>query len=326
MQIGRYKFDNPVFLAPMAGITDSPFRQLCCSMGAGHAISEMTTSKPELRNNRKTLLRLEHRDETGPIHIQIAGSNPEEMAMAARFCVENGADIIDINMGCPAKKVCRKLAGSSLLRDEGLVREIIESVVLAVDVPVTLKTRTGWDAKQKNAVRVGRIAEAAGVAAVTLHGRARNDFYKGRAEFDSLRRLRDAVSIPLIANGDITSAEQAARVLTDTGADAVMIGRAARLRPWLPGKISAFLASGVDLDEPDAQQKRDILLGLVRSLHQFYGPGPGTRMARKHISWQLTPFSPPSHVRQAILKAPTPKVQLDLIETFLSPDEIAKAA
>jgi tRNA-dihydrouridine synthase B len=316
MRIGRHEFANRVFLAPMAGITDKPFRTLCRSLGAGHAIAEMVTSDPSLRHTRKSRTRSDHDGEPSPVHAQIAGSDPRLMADAARHNADLGADIIDINMGCPAKKVCNKLAGSSLLRDERLVAKILESVVEAVDVPVTLKTRTGWDAADRNIVNVGRIAEGAGVAAITLHGRARNDFYRGRAEHESMIALRGAVSLPLIANGDLTCAREAREVLDRTGADAVMIGRAAQSRPWLPGLIAAFLDKGIESDEPGPEQRRDILRRLVTELHAYHGDTLGVRIARKHISWQLACFSPDPAERRAILEAREPRRQLSLLDAF----------
>ncbi len=316
MRIGPYRFDDPVFLAPMAGITDKPFRMLCRTLGAGHAISEMVGSRPELRDSAKSRSRIDHRGERGPVHVQIAGSDPDQMADAARYNVDLGADLIDINMGCPAKKVCSKLAGSSLLRDEALVAAILERVAHAVSVPVTLKTRTGWDADCRNIVSVGRIAESVGIAAITLHGRTRNDFYHGSAEHDSLRRLRDAVSLPLVANGDIRSAGEARAVLAQTGADAVMIGRAARSRPWLPGRIAAVLAGRDDPGEPEPIRKRDILRRLVAAQHAFYGEERGVRMARKHIGWQLEAFAPGAEERRIILKAAHAREQLALLDEF----------
>lgn len=316
MRIGAHSFANPVFLAPMAGITDKPFRLLCRQLGAGHAVGEMVTSRPELRDSAKTRARTDHRGEPAPVHVQIAGSDPDMMADAARYNVELGADLIDINMGCPAKKVCNKLAGSMLLRDEALVARILERVVAAVAVPVTLKTRTGWDRESRNLLTVGRIAEDVGIAAITVHGRTRNDFYQGRAEHDSLRRLRDAVSLPLVANGDITSAAEARAVLDHTGVDAVMIGRAAQARPWLPGRIARVLAGEADPGEPDTATKRAILCRLVAAQHAFYGPARGVRMARKHIGWQLAVFAPGASERREILKAEHPDQQLELLHRF----------
>ncbi|KAA3626245.1 MAG: tRNA dihydrouridine synthase DusB [Proteobacteria bacterium] len=318
MNIGPYSFSNPVFLAPMAGITDKPFRTLCRRLGAAHAVSEMVTSRLDLLHSAKTRTRLDHSGEPAPVHVQIAGSDPKRMAEAARVNVALGADLIDINMGCPAKKVCNKLAGSSLLRDERLVADIIACVVSAVDVPVTLKTRTGWDTQSRNIVRVGRIAQSAGIAAITLHGRTRNDFYRGAAEHDSIKRLRDAVTIPLIANGDIATAAQAQWILEDTAADAVMIGRGAQARPWLPGAIAAEIETGRAPTEPGATEKHDILRGLVSSLHDFYGEDRGVRMARKHIGWQIECFAPGREERRALLRAETASAQIALLDAFFN--------
>lgn len=315
MQIGSWTFANPVFLAPMAGITDQPFRQLCRSLGAGHAISEMTSANPRLLDSRKSRLRRTHAGEPAPIHVQIAGSEPRQMAEAARFNQDQGADIIDINMGCPTKKVCTKLAGSSLLRDEGLVREILAAVVESVEIPVTLKTRTGWDRDCKNAITVATMAESLEIQAMTLHGRTRNDFYKGHAEHDTLRCVRREVSIPLIANGDIVDTDSARRVLEYTGVDAVMIGRGAQERPWLPGAIALELGGG-RATEPSLHKKRVILTGLVEALHRFYGEATGLRIARKHIGWQLASFGLSRSQRTALLRAGDAATQLSEIHAL----------
>ncbi len=310
----------------MAGITDQPFRNLCRELGAGHAVSEMISSDLSLVNTRKTRLRMNHNGESAPIHVQIAGSDPEQMARAAKFNVKHGAQIIDINMGCPAKKVCNKLAGSSLLQDEHLVQEILEAVVDSVDVPVTLKTRTGWSLDNRNAVKIGRIAEAAGIACLTLHGRTRNCFYSGEAEFETFIRLRDSVSIPLVANGDISGECSAQWLLEEAGANAVMIGRAAQVRPWLPGNIAKYLSNATPITEPNNNFRSEILLRLVRSLHEFYGPVAGTRMARKHIVSQIEIFQPDRSSRQGILKSTEPHAQLELLEQFLNTAENQIAA
>jgi tRNA-dihydrouridine synthase B len=316
IRIGPYRFATRAFLAPMAGITDKPFRSLCRSLGASHAISEMTTSQPGLLHSRTTRKRLDHQGEDGPIHIQIAGSDPRMMADAARHAVDLGAQLIDINMGCPAKKVCNRSAGSSLLRDELLVARILDQVAAAVSVPVTLKTRTGWDPANRNIERVGRIAESAGICAITLHGRTRCDFYKGDAEHQSLKRLREAVNIPIIANGDILTAAAARAILRETGADAVMIGRGAQARPWLPGMVARHLAGGDMEPEPVPAEKRDILRALVRDLHAFYGEERGVRMARKHIGWQIACFAPDEIERQSIMRADEPGRQIALLDAF----------
>ena len=285
MQIGGFSLPNPVVLAPMAGVTDRPFRILCRRLGAGLTVSEMVTSDPALRATPKTLRRIDHAGEPAPRSVQIAGADPARLAEAARYNVARGADIIDVNMGCPAKKVCNVAAGAALLSDEALVGRILESVVAAVDVPVTLKIRTGPSPERRNAVRIARIAEAAGVAAVAVHGRTRRCAFRGVAEYDSIRAVKRAVSIPVIANGDVTSPEQARRALAFTGADAVMIGRAAQGNPWLPGAVAAHLRSGTKVETPSVQERAEVLLDHLRALHAFYGEVTGVRVARKHLSW-----------------------------------------
>ena len=280
----------PVFLAPMAGITDRPFRQLCRKLGAALAISEMVTSKPELLNSLKTRTRLNHEGETAPISVQILGTEAQQMAQAAQFNVHNGADIIDINMGCPAKKVCHVSAGSALLKNEPLVRDILSSVVRAVSVPVTLKIRTGWDKDNKNALSIARIAEQSGIQALTIHGRTRACAYHGEAEYDTIKTVKQQVSIPIIANGDINSAEKAQDVLQYTGADAIMIGRAALQSPWIFADINHFLATGTHIAEPSLQIKSDIILGLLNDLYSFYGESHGVRIARKHLVATIKPL------------------------------------
>ena len=285
MQIGSFNVPNQVVLAPMAGVTDRPFRQLCRRLGAGLTVSEMVASDPRLRTTRKTLQRIDHTGEPAPRSVQIAGADPAHLADAARFNVAHGADIIDINMGCPAKKVCNAAAGSALLSDEALVGRILERVVAAVEVPVTLKIRTGPSPERRNAVRIARIAESAGVAAVAVHGRTRKCAFKGPVEYDSIRAVKRAVSIPVIANGDIASPGQARHVLALTGADAVMIGRAAQGDPWLPGAIAANLQSGERVEPPHVRERAEVLLAHLRALHAFYGESVGVRVARKHLSW-----------------------------------------
>ncbi len=287
LTIGDYALDSPVVLAPMAGVTDRPFRTLCRELGAGLAVSEMVTSDSSLWSSRKSQWRMDHRDESGPISVQIAGSEPQQMAEAARLNVDNGAQIIDINMGCPAKKVCKRAAGSALLRDEALVAAILSAVTAAVDVPVTLKIRTGWSPDQRNAVQIARIAQDSGIRMLAVHGRTRACKFEGEAEYATIAAVKAAVSIPVLANGDIDSPEKAAAVLALTQADGVMIGRAAQGRPWLCGQIAQYLAHGTYDPAPDAAQLRQILLTHLRNLHEFYGEPMGARIARKHVGWYL---------------------------------------
>ena len=285
MRIGPHTIAPRVVLAPMAGVTDKPFRVLCKRLGAGLCVSEMTTSDPRFWQTAKSRHRMDHVGEPDPVSVQIAGTVPEVMAEAARFNVDHGAQLIDINMGCPAKKVCNAWAGSALMRDEALVGRILDAVVAAVDVPVTLKIRTGWAAGAKNAMSIARCAEAAGIAALAIHGRTRDQQYGGRAEYDTIAAVKAALSIPVIANGDVDSPRKAAEVLRRTGADAVMIGRAAQGRPWLLGQVAHHLATGGELPDPTLAEVRDILLGHLRDLHSFYGESSGVRIARKHLGW-----------------------------------------
>ncbi|MDH1443274.1 tRNA dihydrouridine synthase DusB [Pseudomonas sp. GD03721] len=286
-RIGPYTLPNRLILAPMAGVTDRPFRQLCRRLGAGLVVSEMVTSDVRLWNSRKSSLRLLHAGDPEPRSVQIAGGDPQMMADAARKNVELGAQIIDINMGCPAKKVCNKAAGSALLRDEPLVREILAAVVGAVDVPVTLKIRTGWDRQNKNGITVAKIAEDAGIAALSVHGRTRADLYTGEAEYDTIAAIKQAVSIPVFANGDIDSPEKAKAVLDATGADALLIGRAAQGRPWIFREIEHYLRTGESLPAPSLLEVERILLEHLAALHAFYGELMGVRIARKHVGWYL---------------------------------------
>ena len=285
MQIGPYTLNNNLIVAPMAGVTDRPFRQLCKSMGAGMAVSEMVSSNSLLWGSEKTLRRADHTGEVDPISVQIAGADPLMMAEAARYNVERGAQIIDINMGCPAKKICNVMAGSALLQNEMLVGRILDAVVSAVDVPVTLKIRTGWDKQHRNAISVARIAESAGVRAIAIHGRTRACAYTGNAEYDTIAAVKSEVRIPVIANGDITTPEKVKQVLEYTGADAVMIGRAAQGRPWIFREISHYLATGQHLPLPDVSEIHRVLISHLHDLYDFYGEYSGVRIARKHISW-----------------------------------------
>ncbi|MBU2892784.1 tRNA dihydrouridine synthase DusB [Colwellia sp. D2M02] len=287
MKIGSYQLNSQVILAPMAGITDQPFRQLCCRLGAGLAVSEMLSSNPKVWDTDKSKLRMVHGDSAGIRSVQIAGSCPDELAFAAKVNADNGAQIIDINMGCPAKKVNKKLAGSALLREPAQVERIIQSVVAAVDIPVTLKIRTGWCEDTRNGIEIAKIAQDNGIVSLAVHGRTRNDFYKGHAEYNTIKAIKASVSIPVVANGDITSPEKALQVLNHTGADAIMIGRGAQGRPWIFREINHFLATGTKLDAPSLSEVRSIVLNHVMELHQFYGDFTGVRFARKHVSWYV---------------------------------------
>ena len=285
MQLGPYHIDPPLVLAPMAGVTDKPFRMLCKRLGAGLCVSEMTTSDPRFWHTNKSLHRMDHEGEPAPISVQIAGTVPEIMAEAARYNVDHGAQLIDINMGCPAKKVCNAWAGSALMRDEALVAQILAAVVKAVDVPVTLKMRTGWDRANRNALSIARIAEDCGIAALAVHGRTRDQQYNGVAEYDTIAQVKAALRIPVCANGDVDTPEKAREVLTRSGCDALLIGRAAQGRPWIFREIAHFLATGERLPAPTLQEIRDILLGHLDHLHAFYGEVAGVRIARKHLGW-----------------------------------------
>jgi len=287
MRIGPYELPNIAFVAPMAGVTDRPYRKLCRALGAGYAVSEMAASNPRLWASEKTMRRLDHAGEQAPVAVQLAGSDPAMLAEAARYNVARGAQIIDINMGCPARKVCNVACGSALLRDLELVARILEAVVEAVQVPVTLKFRTGWDPANRNAVEVARLAEACGVAALTLHGRTRACGFGGTAEYGTIRAVRQAVSIPVVANGDIDSPEKARQVLEATGADAIMVGRAAQGRPWIFREITHYLATGEALPAPRTDEVRELLLAHLDDHYGFYGAATGVRTARKHINWYL---------------------------------------
>ena len=290
MHIGPFELPNRLFAAPMAGVTDRPFRQLCKRLGAGYAVSEMVTSRKDLWLSLKTSRRANHEGETAPIAVQIAGTDAQMMAEAALHNIDRGAQIIDINMGCPAKKVCSKWAGSALMQDEPLALQIIEAVVAACaprNVPVTLKMRTGWRAGQRNAVRLARAAEGAGVAMITVHGRTRDQGYKGEAEYETIAEVKSRLRIPVVANGDIASPRKAAEVLARTGADAIMIGRAAQSRPWIFGDISHFLATGRERPQPEVRLAAGWLLEHLRDHYSLYGEFAGVRTARKHIGWAV---------------------------------------
>ncbi len=316
MQIGPYTIAPNVVLAPMAGVTDKPFRQLCKQLGAGLAASEMTISDPRFWNTRKSIHRMDHDGEPAPISVQIAGTEPQQLAEAARYNVDNGAQIIDINMGCPAKKVCNAWAGSALMRDEQLVARILEAVVGAVEVPVTLKIRTGWCAEVRNATTIAHIAESSGIAALAIHGRTRNQHYTGQAEYDTIAAIKAQLSIPVIANGDIDSPRKAAFVLKHTGADAVMVGRAAQGRPWIFREIAHYLATGQELPPPSLAEVRDILLGHLAHLHSFYGEPQGVRIARKHLGWYAKDRPENAAFRAVVNRAETPEEQLRLTADY----------
>ena len=316
MQIGPYRIEPEVMLAPMAGVTDKPFRVLCKRLGAGLCVSEMTTSDPRFWSTSKSLHRMDHVGEPAPVSVQIAGTVPEVMAGAARHNVDHGAQLIDINMGCPAKKVCNAWAGSALMRDEALVARILEAVVNAVDVPVTLKIRTGWAADQRNALAIARIAEAAGIAALAVHGRTRDQQYTGVAEYDTIAQIKAALSIPVIANGDIDSPRKAAFVLAHTGCDAVMIGRAAQGRPWIFREVAHYLATGELLPEPTLREIRDILLSHLEHLHAFYGEQAGVRIARKHLGWYAKDRPENLAFRAIVNRAETAESQLRLTRDY----------
>jgi tRNA-dihydrouridine synthase B len=318
VQIGSYKLKNNLIVAPMAGVTDRPFRQLCKKLGAGMAVSEMVTSNSLLYGSAKTLRRANHEGEVNPISVQIAGADPRMMAEAAKYNVDNGAQIIDINMGCPAKKICNVMAGSALLRDEPLVAQILRAVVNAVDVPVTLKIRTGWDKQNRNAVIVARMAEDIGVQALAMHGRTRACAYTGDAEYETIAAVKAEIKIPLIANGDITTPEKAKFVLEQTGADAVMIGRAAQGRPWLFREIEHFLKTGTHLPAPQVGEIHRVLLAHVHELHDFYGEHTGLRVSRKHISWYTKGLAGSAHFRHRMNQLESITEQLMAVDEFFA--------
>ncbi len=317
MKIGRFELPAPLALAPMAGVTDRPFRTLCRRLGAGLAASEMVTADRRLWHTPKSRLRLDHAGEPEPRAVQIAGSDPEMLADAARVNADLGAQIIDINMGCPAKKVCNRAAGSALMRDEALVSRLLQAVVRAVDVPVTLKMRTGWDTANRNAVVIARIAEDIGVTALAVHGRSRADMFNGAAEYDTIAAVAAAVRIPVFANGDVDSAEKARQVLERTGAAGVMIGRAAQGRPWIFREVKAYLTQGAAVEPPSAAEVRDIILAHLESLHAFYGEDAGVRIARKHLGWYCRQLPSAPRLPQELLTTTDPLEQVVLVREFL---------
>ena len=316
MQIGPYKLDAPLVLAPMAGITDRPFRQICLRMGAGMAVSEMMLANPETWDTEKSKKRRYHADEAGFRSVQILGCDPELMAQAAQLNVAADAQIIDINMGCPAKKVNKKFAGSALLQDPALVRDILQAVVDAVDVPVTLKIRTGWDPDHRNGVEIAQLAEQAGIQALTVHGRTRACLFKGEAEYDTIKAIKQAVSIPVIANGDIDSVDKAHRVLAYTGADAIMIGRAAQGQPWIFRQIRQSLEQNQVPTAPSFEEVRALVLDHIHALHHFYGEYQGVRYARKHVVWYLEKFLDSQDFRRGFNALVTASTQIDALKYF----------
>lgn len=317
-KIGPYTLPNPLIVAPMAGVTDRPFRLLCRKMGAGLAVSEMVIADSKLWHTRKSRTRMDHAGEPEPRSVQIAGGDPEMLANAARLNAESGAQIIDINMGCPAKKVCNKAAGSALMKDESLVRDILKAVVSAVDIPVTLKMRTGWDQGNRNALAIARMAEDSGIQALAIHGRTRADKYNGDAEYDTIAQVKASVGIPVFANGDITSPEKARMVLEHTGADGLLIGRAAQGSPWIFREILHFLETGEHLPAPPLNEVEQILSEHLAALHSFYGELMGVRIARKHVGWYLQSHDPGKQFRKRFNLLNEALEQKDSIQQYFS--------
>ncbi len=319
--IGGLTIENRLMVAPMAGVTDNPFRKLCKSFRAGHAVSEMIIADTALYARKKSLYRANFDGEIAPISAQIAGAEPDKLAEAARYQIDNGAQIIDINMGCPAKKVCRKLAGSALLQDEDLVARLLDTAVNAVNAPVTLKTRLGYENGRENILRVARRAEQAGIAAIAIHGRTREDMYNGEARYELIREVKESINIPVIANGDIDSAQKAQRVYELTGCDAVMIGRAAQGQPWIFRDIEHFLRTGETLATPTVSEIKDIVLAHLQELYSFYGEYSGCRIARKHIAWYTTGIPNSNAFRQAMYGEESTSGQFRVVEAFLTAHE-----
>ncbi len=318
LRIGSIVLTSRVLAAPMAGVSDRPYRRIARSYGAALAVSEMVSSNSSLRHTRLSQRRVDHHHEPGPISVQLLGADPGEMADAARFNVDRGADIIDINMGCPAKKVCNRMVGSALLLDETLVGQILEAVVKAVDVPVTLKLRTGWDPQHRNGTQIARIAEAAGIQALAVHGRTRQCKYHGTVEYDTIRQIKSQASIPVIANGDIDTPAKARAVMDYTGADAVMIGRAAQGQPWLFRRISSFLKTGDDPGDPPSTDKRDTLVQHLGELYSLYGGALGARVARKHVTWYTSVMTNGQALRRSFNLIEKPDDQIEFITRNLS--------
>ena len=313
--IGPYQLTNGLIVAPMAGLTDRPTRNLCRQLGAGLAVAEMLTSDTRLWNSRKSQLRLPHADDKAPVSVQIAGNDPQQMAQAAQANVLLGAQIIDINMGCPAKKVCKKAAGSALLQDPLLVQQILEAVVQAVDVPVTLKIRTGWDTEHRNGIEIARIAQAAGIQALAVHGRTRACAFKGQAEYDTIAAIKQAITIPVIANGDITSPEQAKQVLLYTQADGIMIGRAIQGNPWIFHQIHHYLSTGQLLSPPTPDAQWQTLSHHLQGIHELYGPVMGPRIARKHVAPYLQSLNIEAQQRQQFNQLANAEQQMTFLQT-----------
>jgi tRNA-dihydrouridine synthase B len=328
MQIGPHSIDPPIGLAPMAGVTDKPFRLLCKRLGAGLATTEMTTADPRLWATRKSLKRMDHAGEPAPVSVQIAGYDPAMLAQAARYNADQGAQIVDINMGCPAKKVCNVYSGSALLQDEPLVARICTAVVAAVEIPVTLKIRTGWNRDNKNGVRIARIAQDSGIAALAVHGRTRADLYQGDAEYATIAAIKQSVSIPVFANGDIDAPQKAKAVLDATGCDGLLIGRAAQGRPWIFREIAHYLATGEALAPPDADEVCAILCGHLEALYAFYGEVAGVRIARKHLGWYAKDRSENAAFRAVVNRAESAREQLRLTRDYFAAlaDTLPRAA
>lgn len=318
LKIGPYQIDAPIILAPMAGVTDRPFRQLCKNLGAGLAVSEMVGANSLLHGSEKTKRRANHEGETRPCSVQIVGADPKMMAQAASFNEAQGAEIIDINMGCPAKKVCNTLSGSALLRDEPLVEKILKAVVSAVNIPVTLKIRTGWDPKNRNGVAVAKMAQDCGIQALAVHGRTRSCMFKGEAEYNTIAAIKDAVSIPVIANGDITTPEKALEVLQKTKADALMIGRAAQGKPWIFNEILHYLREGKISAAPPLSFIQDLMINHLKNLYAFYGETRGVLVARKHISWYSKGQPHAGAFRQHFNELTEAQAQLEAVEAFFA--------
>ena len=318
MRIGHYTLENNLLLAPMAGVTDRPFRQMCKRMGAGLVVSEMLSSNPKVWHTEKSKMRMDHTGEHGIRSVQIAGSDPSLMAEAAQFNVNNGAQIIDINMGCPAKKVNKKMAGSALLQYPDQVEAILAAVVDAVKVPVTLKIRTGWDPENRNGVQIAKLAQQYNIQSLAVHGRTRACMYKGNAEYDTIRAIKNAVDIPVVANGDITSPQQAKFVLEHTGADGIMIGRGAQGNPWIFREIQHFLQTGEILPKPDYTEQCSVMLEHIDNVHNFYGGIGGVRIARKHVGWYLAKYDQGRQFRAHFNAIDDAAEQLDALTMFFS--------